>query len=160
MTWSTSQYDLYIMKQRSQANEITHLSLIRLHALVTVLNLPLLQKDPGRDKLLPIQWFSMTLTWGCKPAWTSSHRAPCCWLTPHRRVEPQHKMGCVWGENFHCFVVLCTQDGFCLRISIRTTFEDSHSHLMQDSRTELFLRSVMDGSESKDRRRVIFGVRA
>ena len=39
-------------------------------------------------------------------------------------------------------------------VKVKTT------NLMQDSRTVWFFLSMMDGSDSKDRRRVIFGVRA
>ena len=56
------------------------------------------------------------------------------------------------------------QEGLCLRF-IHDLIQvgivgRNNTNLMQDSRTVWFFLSMMDGSESKDRRRVIFGVRA
>ena len=68
------------------------------------------------------------------------------------------------------------QEGLCLRLNMSGSsvhpwyclvFPDQvsiviekNTNLMQDSRTVWFFLSMMDGSDSKDRRRVIFGVRA
>ena len=139
--WVGSQQQVGWVGRSTRIERFTpHLSLIRPRALVSFLRVTLLQEDP----LIHSQLNKLS-------------------SVPHIRLQTSRK---VFSQSSLLFVDTpeerraSAQEGLCLRLNKRGSSTITSTNLMQDSRTVWFFLSMMDGSDSKDRRRVIFGVRA